>query len=266
MTVVTPIAVFLIASADWAVLGACLALALATALFIFYIQPDASDLAPRRSKLDQLLERRDTLYDNLRDLRFEFRSGKYAENDYEAMKTSLENEAALITHGNRSDYGIAGAPASRDQARCFRTRRAMKARCAAFLALGVLLLMPFSFVYGATVHGTVKNGTTGKPAADVEVILIQLQGGMQPVLNSKTDAQGQFTFDYPSIGAQPMLVRAVYQRNQFSSTAASRPERNTSRSFRAVPRPQNDLRGDPFRNFSAERRDSRGRRRICHQE
>ena len=87
---------FLVVSADWAILGACLALALATALFIFYIQPDASDLAPHRSKLDQLLERRDTLYDNLRDLRFEFRSGKYAENDYEAMKISLENEAAML--------------------------------------------------------------------------------------------------------------------------------------------------------------------------
>jgi hypothetical protein len=95
LTVVIATAVFLIGSGDWAVLGACLALALATGLFIFYIQPDASDLAPHRSKLDQLLERRDTLYDNLRDLRFEFRSGKYAENDYEAMKTSLENEAAL---------------------------------------------------------------------------------------------------------------------------------------------------------------------------
>ena len=83
------------------------------------------------------------------------------------------------------------------------------------LALGVCLLTPCSFVYGATVHGSVKNGTTGKPAADVEVILIQLQGGMQPVLNSKTDAQGQFTFDYPSIGAQPMLVRAVYRGINF---------------------------------------------------
>jgi hypothetical protein len=77
-------------------LGACLALALATTLFIFYIQADASDLAPHRSKLDQLLERRDTIYDNLRDLRFEFRSGKYAEPDYQAMKTTLENEAALV--------------------------------------------------------------------------------------------------------------------------------------------------------------------------
>jgi hypothetical protein len=85
-----------ISSADWAVVGACAALALATLLFIFYIQPDASDLAPRRTKLDQLLERRDTIYDNLRDLRFEYRSGKYSEGDFEAMKTALENEAAVV--------------------------------------------------------------------------------------------------------------------------------------------------------------------------
>ncbi len=81
---------------DWAVLGACFALAAATLIFIFYIQADASDLAPRRTKLDQLLERRDSIYDNLRDLRFEFRSGKYAESDFESMKTALENEAAVV--------------------------------------------------------------------------------------------------------------------------------------------------------------------------
>jgi hypothetical protein len=85
-----------ITSADGAVLGACLALAMATVLFIFYIQPDASDLAPHRTKLDQLMEQRDTIYDNLRDLRFEFRSGKYSDGDYEAMKTGLENDAAMV--------------------------------------------------------------------------------------------------------------------------------------------------------------------------
>lgn len=90
------VAIVSISSTDWAVLGACVALAVATMLFIFYIQPDASDLAPHRTKLDQLLERRDTIYDNLRDLRFEYRSGKYAEGDFEAMKTALENEAALV--------------------------------------------------------------------------------------------------------------------------------------------------------------------------
>lgn len=84
------------AADNWAVLGACFALLFAAVLFIFFIQPDASDLAPHRSKLDQLLERRDTIYDNLRDLRFEYRAGKYSEGDFEEMKNSLEMEAAQV--------------------------------------------------------------------------------------------------------------------------------------------------------------------------
>jgi hypothetical protein len=83
-------------SPEAAVLGACFALAAATFLFIFFIQPDASDLAPQRSQLDQLLERRDVIYENLRDLKFENRAGKYSEGDYESMKTALENEAAMV--------------------------------------------------------------------------------------------------------------------------------------------------------------------------
>ena len=93
---ILPAVLFTLTSSDGAVLGACLALTMATVLFIFYIQPDASDLAPHRTKLDQLMEQRDTIYDNLRDLRFEFRSGKYSEGDYEAMKIGLENEAAIV--------------------------------------------------------------------------------------------------------------------------------------------------------------------------
>jgi hypothetical protein len=81
---------------DWAAIGACFALASAVWVFVFFIQPDASDLAPHRTRLDQLLERRDTIYDNLRDLKFEYRAGKYAEADYESMKTDLENAAAVI--------------------------------------------------------------------------------------------------------------------------------------------------------------------------
>ena len=81
---------------EWASIGACLGLAAATFLFIFYIQADASDFAPHRTKLDQLLERRDTIYENLRDLKFEYRAGKYSEGDYEGMKDALENEAAVV--------------------------------------------------------------------------------------------------------------------------------------------------------------------------
>ena len=85
--------------------------------------------------------------------------------------------------------------------------------CAAILmcAIGPIA----SVAQAGTVHGTVKNGTTGKPAPGVTVMLIQLQGGMQPVANTQSDAQGQFTFDNPGLGAQPMLVRAVYRGINF---------------------------------------------------
>lgn len=81
--------------------------------------------------------------------------------------------------------------------------------------LGLLLLVPCYVAQAGTVRGSIKNGTTGKPGAGVEVILIQLQGGMQPVANTKSDAQGQFSFDNATIGAQPMLIRAVYNGVNF---------------------------------------------------
>ena len=46
-------------------------------------------------------------------------------------------------------------------------------------------------------------------------MLIQLQGGMQPVGNTQSDAQGKFSFDNPNLGAQPMLIRAVYRGINF---------------------------------------------------
>ena len=81
-----------------------------------------------------------------------------------------------------------------------------------FAALPLLVLCAASIPAAAgTVSGTVRNGTTGKPAANVEMILIQLQGGMQPVANTKTDAEGHYMFDNPGLGAAPMLLRAVYR-------------------------------------------------------
>lgn len=78
------------------ILFACVVVAAATLIFVLYVRPDASDLAPHRSRLDQLIERRDTIYENLRDLKFEYRSGKYGESDFEEMKRSLESEAAKV--------------------------------------------------------------------------------------------------------------------------------------------------------------------------
>ena len=40
--------------------------------------------------------RKDAVYENLRDLSFEYKAGKFPESDYQAMKMSLEEEAAMI--------------------------------------------------------------------------------------------------------------------------------------------------------------------------
>ncbi len=102
-----------ISGGDTAMLLACLALAAATVIFIFYIEPDPADSAPHRSRLDHLLERRDTIYENLRDLKFEHRAGKYSDQDYEEMKQGLENEAALVLAEIETVTGGASRPAPR---------------------------------------------------------------------------------------------------------------------------------------------------------
>jgi len=95
---------------------ACILLALATMIFIFGVRPEPSDAQPHRTKLDQLMERRDAIYDNLRDLRFEHRAGKFSEADYDEIKQSLEIEAARVLAEMDISTGSAPTPATRQAA------------------------------------------------------------------------------------------------------------------------------------------------------
>lgn len=61
------------------------------------------------------------------------------------------------------------------------------------------------------VSGIVNNGTTNKPVRGTEVILLQLQGGMQPVATAKTDAAGHFAITSDALGSGPMLLRVPYK-------------------------------------------------------
>jgi hypothetical protein len=81
---------------DTLVAFACAALSATVFIFIFGITADPADSAPHRSHLDQLFERRDAIYDNLRDLKFEYRAGKFAEKDFETSRQALETEAAMV--------------------------------------------------------------------------------------------------------------------------------------------------------------------------
>jgi hypothetical protein len=62
----------------------------------------------------------------------------------------------------------------------------------------------------ATLTGTVTNGTTNKPSAGDEVILIKLASGMDEVGHAKTDGQGKISFTFSDDGAAH-LVRAIHQ-------------------------------------------------------
>ncbi len=101
---------------DGYVLIACLLLAVAVLLFVFGVKLDPSDAAPHRTKLDQLMERRDAIYENLRDLRFEHRAGKFSDRDYEEIKHSLEIEAARVLSEMDTITGGTPTPATRQAA------------------------------------------------------------------------------------------------------------------------------------------------------
>jgi hypothetical protein len=67
------------------------------ALFIYTFWPENVFASQReKTRLDYLQERKEQLYENLRDLNFEYRAGKYPEEDFVAQRTQLENEAALL--------------------------------------------------------------------------------------------------------------------------------------------------------------------------
>jgi hypothetical protein len=67
------------------------------ALFIYTFWPENVFASQHeKTRLEYLLERKEQLYDNLRDLNFEFRAGKYPEEDYQAQRGLLEREAAEL--------------------------------------------------------------------------------------------------------------------------------------------------------------------------
>ncbi len=78
-------------------LSAAVALVLGSLVFTLFVR--AKDLpAPEPvSPTAHLEERKAQIYENLRDLQFEFRVGKLSEADYQASKLLLQKELAEVT-------------------------------------------------------------------------------------------------------------------------------------------------------------------------
>jgi len=80
---------------DMSILIPCILLVVGCFAFIFWPQPQTAPPI-EKTRLDYLRERRDVIYENLRDLNFEFKAGKYPEDDYARQRESLETEAATV--------------------------------------------------------------------------------------------------------------------------------------------------------------------------
>jgi len=69
----------------------------AAGVLVYIFMPGRpGEAAVDKTRLAYLYERREVVYENLRDLNFEFKAGKFTPEDYEAMRTGMEAEAARI--------------------------------------------------------------------------------------------------------------------------------------------------------------------------
>ncbi len=78
------------------------------------------------------------------------------------------------------------------------------------LSLAFLLLSLASSVLAQNITGTVTNGTTGKPGAGDDVVLLSLSQGMTEIGRTKADARGKFSFPAPADAQAPHMVRVTH--------------------------------------------------------
>jgi hypothetical protein len=78
------------------VLSAAVILAMGTILFTLFVRSQDVPETPAVSPTAHLEERKAQIYENLRDLQFEFRLGKLSDADYQKTKLDLQRELAKV--------------------------------------------------------------------------------------------------------------------------------------------------------------------------
>ncbi|HTZ82466.1 MAG TPA: hypothetical protein VMB66_04710 [Candidatus Acidoferrales bacterium] len=95
---------------------ACMLLVTAAALLYIFYLPGTLYLGPEKTRVSYLRERKEAVYENLRDLNFEYSAGKVPEIDYQQMKSSLQDEAAaILAEIARLEAKAAAAPTRRSK-------------------------------------------------------------------------------------------------------------------------------------------------------
>ena len=78
------------------------------------------------------------------------------------------------------------------------------------LSLMLLWMLLLASASAQTLTGTVKNGTTNKPASGDDVVLLSLAQGMEESGRTQTDAKGNFSVKLDN-ASSPHLVRIIHQ-------------------------------------------------------
>jgi hypothetical protein len=78
------------------VLSVAVVLVIGTLLFTLFVRSQDVPEAPVVSPTAHLEERKAQIYENLRDLQFEFRLGKLSDADYQKTKVDLQRELAKV--------------------------------------------------------------------------------------------------------------------------------------------------------------------------
>lgn len=91
-----------------------IAAALTVGAIVFILAVRAKDLPEPEpaSPFQHLDERKAAIYENLRDLQFEYRLGKLSDNDYQSTKKDLQKELAVVmaeVDRLRHEFGMNGA-------------------------------------------------------------------------------------------------------------------------------------------------------------
>src|SRR5579862_2856563 len=75
-----------------------------------------------------------------------------------------------------------------------------------------MLMFGAASASAASVTGTVNNKTTGKPSPGDDVVLVDVQAGMNEAATAKTDSKGQYSLQLPPNGnAGAYLIRVSHQ-------------------------------------------------------
>ncbi len=68
----------------------------AAVLMVYIFRPVQVVNPEEKTRLMYLYERKEQVYENLRDLNFEYKAGKLSDGDFNSMRESMEQEAAAV--------------------------------------------------------------------------------------------------------------------------------------------------------------------------